>query len=96
MKIKISKLAKDDFDVALNYYKKQNESLAKRFKIDIKQSINRIGFFPNLYPKVNDRVQKCVIFKFPFTIFYTVIDDDIIILAFANHYKNPISYLKRL
>ena len=95
MKIRFSKLSKQDFDISVEYYKKEGENLALRFKSDIKQSLKRIETFPNLYPKINERVQKCVVSKFPYTIYYILKDEIIYILAIANHYKNPEEYLKR-
>lgn len=95
MKIRFSQASKLDFNESIEYYKTESIDLSIRFKNDIKQSINRIQSFPNLYPKVNDRVQKCVASKFPYTIFYTIKENTIYILAIANHYKNPRSYLDR-
>jgi len=95
MKIKFSKLAKNDFDASVLYYKKESENLASRFKNDIKQSVNRIETFPKLYPKIDTQIQKCVVSKFPFTIYYTIKDDTIYILAIASHYRDLDQYLKR-
>ena len=96
MKIEFSELSKRDFSEAIIYYKNESESLSQRFKNDIKQSTNRIISFPKLYPKINERVQKCVVSKFPFTIFYTIKENIIYILAIANHYKDYIKYEDRL
>ncbi len=95
MKIKFSKLSKEDFDISLQYYKKESKKLVLDFKNDIKNSLKRIETFPNLYPKINDRIHKCVVSKFPYTIYYTIEDKIIYILALANHYKNPKDYFKR-
>ncbi|RLA74372.1 MAG: hypothetical protein DRG78_21395 [Epsilonproteobacteria bacterium] len=96
MKIRFSQLSKSDYAEAIKYYKSESVDLSIRFKNDIKQSVNRIQSFPNLYPKINDRVQKCVVSKFPYTVFYTIFKNIIYILAIANHYKNPNSYIDRL
>ncbi|MEA2017405.1 MAG: type II toxin-antitoxin system RelE/ParE family toxin [Campylobacterota bacterium] len=88
MKIRFSKFAKEDYGTAKEYYKKESISLSIRFINDVKSSINRILEFPLLYPKIDDKIQKCVVSKFPFTIFYTVKNDIIYILAVANHYRN--------
>ncbi|MDC0932714.1 type II toxin-antitoxin system RelE/ParE family toxin [Arcobacteraceae bacterium] len=95
MKIKFSKLAKNDFDASVLYYKKESENLASRFKNDIKQSVKRIETFPKLYPKIDNQIQKCVVSKFPFTIYYTIKNDTIYILAVASHYRDLEEYLKR-
>ncbi len=57
MKIKFSKFSKEDFNIAFEYYKKESESLALKFKNDIKQSLKRIETFPRLYPRINDMIQ---------------------------------------
>lgn len=95
MEIEFSKASKEDYNISIEYYKKESEELALRFKADIKQSINRIELFPTLYPKINDKVHKCVVSKFPYTIYYTILDEIIYILAVANHYKDPQSFIKR-
>lgn len=81
MKIRFSKSSKSDYDLSIEYYKKEGENLALRFKSDIKQSLKRIESFPKLYPKINEKVQKCVVSKFPYTIYYTVKADN---LYFSN------------
>ena len=95
MKIKFSKLSKQDYDISTAYYTKESDNLSIRFKSDIKQSLKRIETFPKLYPKINSRVQKCVLSKFPFTIYYTIKDNIVYILAIANHFRNPEDYFKR-
>jgi len=95
MKIKFQKIAKEEYDDALNYYNDENKTLGIKFKNEIKQSINNISKFPTLYPKINEHIRKCVTHTFPFTIFYIIKDDSIFILAIANHYKNPEYYIQR-
>jgi len=96
VKIRYTDASKLDFDEAFEYYKSENLNLANRFKYHIKQSVRNIQSFPNLYPKIDNRVQKCVVSKFPYTIFYSIKNDTIFILAVANHYKNPNKYLSQI
>lgn len=95
MNIKFTKLSKRDYEKGLEYYLKESENLADRFKADVKQAFQRILTFPNLYPKINERVQKCILSKFPYTIYYTIKDEIIYILAVANHYENPEKFTDR-
>lgn len=95
VKIRFTKLSKNDFDEALNYYKKESDALASRFRTDIIQSVNRILSFPHLYPQIAENIHKCVASKFPFTIFYLCKEETIFIIAIANHYKNPETYSSR-
>lgn len=95
MKIKFLKLAKEDFKEASDYYTNESQDLSNRFKEDIKTSIDRIIFFPILFPKMTNEVRKCVTSKFPFTIFYRIKNDTIEILAIGNHYQDPTKIFKR-
>jgi len=95
MKIEFSKESKNDFDTSLNYYKNESEELASRFRLDIKQSLKRIETFPNLYPKINEKVHKCVVSKFPYTVYYMIKNETIFILGIANHYQNPNTFRQR-
>lgn len=95
MKIRFLKLAKKEFDWAISYYNREQKDLGFKFKSEIKSSIENILKFPNLYPIVGGDLQKCVTHTFPFTIFYTIHKDIIVIVAVANHYKKPEHYLNR-
>lgn len=95
MKIEFTRASKDDFDRSLYYYKNESEELAARFSSDIKQSLKRIETFPNLYPKINERVHKCVAAKFPYTIYYMIDNETIYILGMASHYQNPDNFNSR-
>jgi plasmid stabilization system protein ParE len=96
MKIEFSEESKQDFDDSFEYYKNENIELANRFKSDIKQSVKRIQTFPNLYPKINNKIHKCVATKFPYTIYYFAKDEKIFVLGIANHYRNPKTFIQRL
>ena len=95
LKIKFQEHSKYDFTKAKKYYQNQEEKLYEKFKYDLQQSLNRILSFPKLYPNIDTNIRKCVLNKFPYTILYTLKDDNIYILAIANHYKNPKEYENR-
>ena len=51
MKIKFQKIAKEEYNDALNYYNDENKTLGIKFKNEIKQSINNILNFLLYIPK---------------------------------------------
>lgn len=88
MKIEFLPFAKVDYDEAIAYYKEIDNNLSLRFKNEIKNSIDRIVDFPNLYQIVKDDIHKCVVHTFPYSIYYIVEEHIIYIYAIANHHKN--------
>ena len=88
-------IAKLEFDEAIAYYEKESEGLGHRFKNEIKSSVDMIIQFPTLYPFFIDDIRKCVSHTFPYSIFYVLRDDVIVIYAIANHFKNPQHYVQR-
>lgn len=95
MKIEFLELAKLEFDDAIAYYENESEGLGKRFKDEIRSSIDMIVQFPELYPIFINDIRKCVTYTFPYTIFYTYEDGTVYVYAIANHYRNPSIYAKR-
>ena len=70
MILKISKLAFLEIEDAKDYYNLQKTTLGDNFKEDIKKSIKNIKNFPNLYPNITDDLKRCVLHRFPYSIFF--------------------------
>jgi plasmid stabilization system protein ParE len=89
MKLEFSQLAFAELEDARAYYNLQQEKLGEQFKEHIKQSIDNIIRFPLLYPKVTDELHRVVVHKFPYSIFYTLIDETIVIVSIAHQHRKP-------
>ena len=89
MQINILELAKLELDDAQEYYNLQRDSLGDNFKDDVKGCIDRIVLFPELYPKVVKEIRKSLLHRFPYTLFYIIEDDVIIILSVAHQSRKP-------
>ena len=89
MILKISKLAFLEIEDAKEYYNLQKPTLGDTFKNDIKKSIEHIKEFPHLYPNITDNLKRCVLHRFPYSIFYSIIDNTILILSVAHQHRKP-------
>ena len=89
MILKISKLAFLEIEDAKDYYNLQKTTLGDNFKEDIKKSIKNIKNFPNLYPNITDDLKRCVLHRFPYSIFFSITNDTILILSVAHQHRNP-------
>ncbi len=89
MKLEFSELAKLEIEDARDYYNLQQEDLGERFKEHIKESVDSIAQFPLLYPKVTDELHRVVVHKFPYSIFYILLDETIVIVSVAHQHRKP-------
>ena len=89
MKLIISKKAQNEIELSEEYYNLQKENLGKEFKNDVKHLTLNILDFPNLYPTIKNDIKRCLLHKFPYSIFYAIRNNTIIILSVAHQNKKP-------
>lgn len=73
----ISALAYNEIENAKEYYNLQQPNLGNTFKHDVKDTIDNIIRFPKLYPFIINDIQKVVLHRFPYSIFYSVNEETI-------------------
>jgi len=95
MNIEFLPLAKLELDDAIAYYKLQLEGLGKRYKEEVRTSINRISIFPKAWSIIRPNIRKCVMHKFPYNILYATYEDTILIIAIAHHHREPDYWMER-
>lgn len=89
LNIEISKLAQKEIEESKEYYNLQRKNFGLDFKNDILKAINSISTHPTLYPVVATKIRRCLLHKFPFSIFYTIKNETIIILSVAHQHRKP-------
>ena len=89
MTLKISHLASLAITDAKEYYNLQKPTLGDTFKNDVKKTIENINNFPNLYPNITNDLKRTVLHRFPYSIFYAITDDTILILSVAHQHRKP-------
>jgi len=87
--VKISQKAFFEIEEAKEYYNLQQNNLGDTFKSDLKDSIENIKNFPNLYPNITDDMKRCILHRFPYSLFYTLKEDVILILSVAHQHRKP-------
>lgn len=89
MTLKISKLAFLEIEDAKEYYNLQKATLGDTFKNDVKKSIENIKQFPTLYPNITNNIKRCLLHRFPYSIFYAISDNTILVLSVAHQHRKP-------
>lgn len=95
MEIIISKLAKEEYEDAKQYYEIEQSGLGIRFEHELKASLLRIQQFPDAWPVERGEIQKYLVHKFPYKILYSVQGNRILILAFAHQHREPAYWIDR-
>jgi len=89
MQLEISEYAKYEIDDAVEYYNLQEDKLGDIFKMDVKNCIDRILISPNLYPNIVENIKRSLLHRFPYSIFYAIESEKIIILSVAHQSRKP-------
>jgi len=95
MNIEFLPLAKLELDDAIGYYELQLEGLGKRYKEEVRTSLNRIAVFPKAWTVIRPNIRKCVMHKFPYNILYSIQENTILIIAIAHHHRQPDYWIDR-
>jgi plasmid stabilization system protein ParE len=89
MRLLYTDRSKEDVELAFEWYEKQQKGLGVEFLNCIEASLNNILNFPEMYAACYLNFRRCVVSRFPFSIFYTVEDYQIVIHAILNNRQDP-------
>ena len=89
MRVHYTQRARDDLDTAFEWYEKQRRGLGFEFLDCIEEAVKRIIAFPELYKVSYSNFRRCVIRRFPFSIFYTIEADGIVIHSVFDNRQDP-------
>jgi len=81
--------AKNDVELAFAWYESQRTGLGFDFLDCIEVSLKNILEFPELYKNIYSNFRRCVIRRFPFSIFYTIEANKIVIHSVFDNRQDP-------
>ncbi len=81
--------ARDEFDAAIDWYEQQEAGLGYEFAECVRAVLERISATPELYAKVHQEVRKALVRKFPYSVYYRLRPDRIVVLAVFHNKRNP-------
>jgi toxin ParE1/3/4 len=89
MTLKYTARAKDDIDSAFSWYERQRPGLGFEFLDCVEVSIRSIIGFPESYPVTHFCFRRCVIRRFPFSIFFAKEAGAIVVHALFYNRQDP-------
>ncbi len=91
-KVKFAKEASNEFLDAVEWYELSAKGLGLRFTEEIDSTIERIKLNPDLYPSIVEDIKRIQVNKFPYSIFYKIEDDTLVILRIFHNKRKPIDW----
>jgi plasmid stabilization system protein ParE len=81
--------ARAEFDEAFDWYEQQRPGLGVDFVMRVQEVLDRISAMPELYEQVFQDVRRGVVRRFPYSVFYKVETDQILVLAIFHSKRDP-------
>ncbi|MEW6103019.1 MAG: type II toxin-antitoxin system RelE/ParE family toxin [bacterium] len=96
MKVIFNEFARYKFEDAIEFYELEYPKLGKRFKEEVKRSIQRIVKYPKAWSIERGEIRRYLIHKFPYKILYSIEKDHIYIIAIAHQHRKPNYWIGRM
>ncbi len=90
----ISSRAELEITEAIEWYEKIEKSLGLSFLDNLDQAISAVIKNPEMYPVIFKNVRRILIKKFPYSIFYHLTKNEIVVLAVFHEKRNPTNWNK--
>lgn len=87
--------AKIEFENAAAWYDEQRIGLGAEFIDEVERTVSKAAASPLSHPQVRADVHRALTRRFPYTIYYRVGDDALIVLAVFHGRRNPLIWQRR-
>jgi hypothetical protein len=78
-----------DIELAFTWYEKQRRGLGFDFIDCVEASLQNVIRFPELYQEQYSNFRSCVIRRFPFSIYYTIESEEIVVHSVFDNRQDP-------
>ncbi len=89
MKLHYTESAKEDIELAFVWYERQRRGLGFEFLDCVENAVKLILENPEIYSVVYSCFRKCVIRRFPFSVFYTIESIEVVVHSVFDNRQNP-------
>lgn len=87
--------AREELIEAQDWYEGEAAGLGRRFRHAIDTLIERMSDNPRQFPVVFNNVRRALLRRFPYSLFFVVEDDALIVIACFHASRNPSHWQKR-
>lgn len=95
-RIIITSSARFDIEKSAEWYSAQKDDLDKEFLLEIEKSLNNIALNPLQHFQVLKNIRRANVNRFPFSLFFSVIGDEIKVFSVFHQSRNPLNWKEKL
>jgi plasmid stabilization system protein ParE len=96
LRVVFRRAAKREFDDAADRYDEQRPGLGEEFTFEIDQAVAKAAASPELYPIVFGDVRRTAARRFPFSVYFRVRRDSMVVLSVFHGRRNPAVWQRRV
>jgi len=96
MKVSFHPDSREEFFKSINYYEERYDGLGLEFAKEIYSTIQRIIQFPKAWSKLSESTRRCLVNRFPYGVIYSMIENEIFIIAVMQLNREPGYWKKRI
>ena len=89
MKLQYTDRAKDDLELAFTWYERQRRGLGFEFLDCVENAVKSILDNPEMYRIYYSIFRGCVVRRFPFSVYYTIENNEIIVHSVFDSRQDP-------
>lgn len=89
MNLRYTDRAKDDLELAFVWYERQRRGLGFEFLDCVEYAVKSILDDPEMYRLYFSVFRGCVVRRFPFSVFYTVENNEIVVHSIFDNRQDP-------
>jgi hypothetical protein len=87
--------AEADIDGAMSWYESERSGLGVEFLRDLNVLLDRIEANPFQFPIVHEETRRGMLGRFPYGVFFTVTDEQLLVLAIVHLHRHPDTWKRR-
>jgi plasmid stabilization system protein ParE len=96
LRVVFGRAAKDELEEAAAWYEDRQRGLGEEFLNEIAVAIDRAASHPKRHPFVREDVQRAVLRRFPYAVYFRQRDQALVILAVFHGRRNPLVWKRRI
>ena len=96
LRIVFRQAAKSEFEDAAAWYDERRPGLGEEFIFEIEEAVTKAAAAPQRYPVVFGDVRRTVARRFPFSVYFRVRKDALVVLAVFHGRRDPAVWQRRV
>lgn len=93
--LSVRKEAEADIAEAFEYYESCRNNLGHDFLQSLEESLYKIQRNPLLYKEIHREIRRAFINRFPYGIYFVIIENTLVVIGVIHARKNPLHWKKR-